>query len=834
MARSNKYTNEARQVLTFAREEARRLRHRLVGTEHLLLGMLKLKDPVIEALFVAMQVRSQSVFQALDFVIGRGNKALLSEPTLNAAARAALLQAEEEAEHTQSELVGVEHMLLAIFSERDSVAIGVLESFGMNIERVRQQLEALMLGGRESLLYSVRYQMLCDTTPTLNQVSRDLTLAALNGLIDPVIGREIELERTMQILTRRTKNNPVLIGPAGVGKTAIAEALALRIVQGQVPDALRNRRVVALDVGLLTIGTKFRGDFEERLKRIMQEILSSSGIIIVIDELHALVQTGVAEGSLDASNLFKPMLARGEFQCVGATTLDKYAKTIETDPALERRFQPVQVAETNAKETLEVLQGLRSRYEDFHRVVISDAALAAAVQMSTRYISNRYQPDKAIDLIDEAASHVCVQRSVAPEYIHQLRNEIVQAQYEREHAIAYHDFAQAAALFRHERQLRQDLIRVEYEWYVRYQQESPTIGLWDIASIVAAWTGVPVMQLAEDQTQSLLHLEEALRQRVVGQDEAVEAVAKAIRRSYTNIRDSKRPIGSFIFVGPTGVGKTELGRSLAKVLFGHEDALLKFDMSEFAESHFISRLIGAAPGYVGYEQGGQLTEAVRRCPYSIVLFDEVEKAHPSICDLLLQILEDGCLTDAHGQKVDFRNTMIILTSNVGTMQSLQDRSMTFAAQSGEQKQQDFLYERMHEMTLRALKDQFRPELLNRVDEVIVFHTLRLEHLHHILNLLIVRTQQRLAEQAITLQVTDAMRLLLVKRGYHPAYGVRPLRRTVQSLLEDMLADAILRGSLKQGDSVVVDVLDNEPALSIFKPGSTSPDGVRHGFGNVVA
>ncbi|HLG61347.1 MAG TPA: ATP-dependent Clp protease ATP-binding subunit [Ktedonosporobacter sp.] len=833
MARSSKYTNEARQVLTFAREEARRLRHRLVGTEHLLLGILRLKDPVVEALFASMQVRSHSVLQALDFVIGRGNKALLSEPSFSATAREVLVRAEEEAARTQSELVGVEHILLAIFSESGSVAIGVLESFGMNITSVRQQLEMLMVGGRESLLYSVRYQLLCDMTPTLNQVSRDLTLAALSGSLDPMIGREMELERTMQILTRRTKNNPVLIGPAGVGKTAIAEALALRIIQGQVPDILLHRRVVALDVGLLTIGTKFRGDFEERLKRIMQEILESPGIIIVIDELHSLVQTGVAEGSLDASNLFKPMLARGEFQCIGATTLDKYRKTIEADPALERRFQPIQVMETNARETLEVLEGLRARYEDFHHVTISDAALVAAVQMSTRYIPNRCQPDKALDLIDEAASRASVLRSVAPEPVHQLRNEIVRAQSEKEHAIVQRDFSQAAALFKRERQLRQDLIREEYEWYTHYQQESPTIGLWDIARVVAAWTGVPVMRLAEDEAQRLLHLEDTLHRRIIGQDEAVQAVARAIRRSYANVRDSKRPIGSFIFVGPTGVGKTELGRSLAEVLFGNEDALLKFDMSEFAESHHVSRLIGTAPGYIGYDQGGQLTEMVRRRPYSVVLFDEVEKAHPNIFDLLLQILEDGCLTDSHGQKVDFRNTMIILTSNVGTMQILSDKKMSFTLRSDEKKQLIESYEHMRELILQALKSQFRPELLNRVDEIIVFHALRLEHLHQIVNLLIKCTQQRLAEQSIALQITEAMRLLLVKRGYHPEYGVRPLRRTVQTLLEDMLADAILSGSLTQGDSVIVDVCDDEPCLSVYKPDHPSPDRVWHSFGNLA-
>ena len=813
MTRSSKYTNEAQQALTFARDEAKRLRHRLVGTEHLLLGILKLKDAVIETLFVAMQVNSQSVFQALDFVVGRGNKALLGEPSMNVAARAVLVQAEEEAGRARSELIGVEHLLLAILSERDGVAVGVLESFGMHGDAIRRHLEVLMDGGRESLLYSVRYQGVCNATPTLNQVSRDLTIAALSGALDPLIGREAELERTMQILTRRTKNNPVLIGPAGVGKTALAEGLALRIVQGQVPDNLLNRRVVALDIGLLTIGTKFRGDFEERLKRIMQEILGAPGIIIVIDELHALIQTGVAEGSLDAANLFKPMLARGEFQCIGATTLDKYRKTIETDPALERRFQSVQVAETNAVETLAILRGLRSRYEDFHRVVISDNALLAAVQMSSRYITNRYQPDKSLDLIDEASSRMRVQRSVAPDRVHHLRDEIVTTQRGKDYAIAQRDFSQAAQLFRYERQLRQDLVHVEYEWYERYQQMCPTINTWDIARIVAAWTGIPVMQLAENEAQRLMNLEQELHQRVIGQDEAVQAVAKAVRRSYANVRDSRRPIGSFIFVGPTGVGKTELGRSLAAVLFGDEDALLKFDMSEFAESHHVSRFIGAAPGYIGYDQGGQLTEAVRRRPYSVVLFDEVEKAHPKVFDILLQILEDGCLTDAHGQRVDFRNTMIILTSNAGTAQCTQS-SMTFTTQHSEPERQAEAHEYMRGQVMQALKRQFRPELLNRIDEIVVFHTLQQEHLRKIVDLMVAQIQQRLAKQSIELQVTESMRLLLVERGYNPEYGVRPLRRTVQSMLEDMLADAILRGMLTSGDTVIVDAIDGKPDMFV--------------------
>jgi ATP-dependent Clp protease ATP-binding subunit ClpC len=798
------YTDEMRQALAGAREEAKRLRQRTINTEHLLLGLLKLRDPFIEALFSSLHVSTQRIVQALDFVLGRGSKAFLSDPTLTAAARTALARAEQEALLDQAAAVDLEHLLLSLLSEHDSVAIGVLESFGVDKDNVAQQLLALRNTSKEALLLTSQYQASYDSTPTLNMVSRDLTIAAMRGTLDPLIGREEVLERTMQILSRRSKNNPVLIGHAGVGKTAIAEGLALRIVQGRVPENLLHCRVVALDTGMLTVGTRFRGDFEERLKRIMEEILANKGIILVIDELHALAGAGVAEGSVDAGNLFKPLLARGEFQCIGATTLSDYRKTIEADPALERRFQPVQVPETTPQETLEILHGLRSHYADFHHVTISDEALQAAVQMSSRYIASRYQPDKAIDLIDEASARVCVSRVVAPERVRVLREEIVLAEKAKDTAIMHRDFAEAGKHRHRELQLRRELRLVEQEWMASQQQERPIVGEQQIAEVVSLWTGIPVTQIAAQEAERLLHLEDELHRRVIGQDEAVQAVARAVRRSRTNLHGSRRPIGSFIFVGPTGVGKTGLARALAETLFGDGGAFIKLDMSEFMESHQATRLIGSPPGYVGYDQAGQLTEAVRRRPYSIVLFDEIEKAHPRVFDLLLQLLDDGCLTDSHGQTVDFKHTIVIITSNAGTA-SLERGTMGFSLpRLSEQERQSQEHERVQAAVLPALKALFKPELLNRVDEIITFHPLQQQHLHQIVDLMLAQTQRRLAAQSITLCVTESARHLLVQRGYDPLYGARPLRRTVQTLLEDPLAEAILQGTYVGGEIIIVD------------------------------
>lgn len=814
MNKQQKYTAEARKVLMLAREEALRLRHRMVGTEHLLLGILKLNDAAIERLFAAFHASSLHIGQAIEFVIGRGAKAYVGDPTLTQASRNVLARAEQEAIAVQAPLIDVEHLLLAILGERDGIPVGVMASFGVHGEDVRKYITRRNSPSHGEVITTENYQARYDATPTLNQVSRDLTAAALLDTLDPMIGREEELERTMQILSRRSKNNPVLLGPAGVGKTAIAEGLAQRIILGQVPDTLRNRRVVALDVAMLTVGTKFRGDYEERLKRIMQEILADKGIIIVIDELHTLMSSGVAEGSIDAANLFKPMLARGEFQCIGATTLNEYRKTVEEDPALERRFQPVQVREPNAAQTLDILRGLRSRYEEFHGVTISDEALHAAIKLSSRYIQGRYQPDKSLDLLDEAASRANVARTVAPDAVRQMRAELDLTVYQKEYAIAKRDFPIAAGLRKRELYLLQMLSTLEYAWQIDQQEQRPVLREQQIAEIVAQWTGIPAIQVAAEEAQRLLTLEDELHKRIIGQHEAVQAVAKALRRSRTNLRDSRRPIGSFLFVGPTGVGKTELARALADTLFSDEKALLKLDMSEFMEPQSVSRLIGSPPGYVGYGEGGQLTESVRRRPYSVVLLDEIEKAHPKVFDLLLQILGDGCLTDAQGQSVDFRNTLVILTSNAGTAHlATRGEPSFFTSRRSREAQRADVHEGMKGVVSSELKQLFKPELLNRIDDIILFHTLEAHHLHQIVELLITQTQHRLEEQGIMLHVSDEARELLVMNGYDVTYGARPLRRAVQRLLDDMLAEAILQGTLHSGDTAIVDVVDGALRVS---------------------
>ncbi len=812
MPRQEKYSSELRQVLANAREEARRLHYRLVNTEHLLLGLLKLNNPVIEDIFVSHHANSERILQAMDFVVGRSNKAILSEPALHPAARTILAYASEEAASAMAELVGSEHLLLAILREQDGIAAGVLNSFSVTLEGVRQTLIDIKGERSENVHASLQNQARYEATPILNTVSRDLTRAALAGELDPMIGREVELERTMQILSRRSKNNPVLLGPAGVGKTVIAEGLALRIVEGRVPESLHAYRVVALEVSLITAGTKFRGDLEERLKMIMQEVTARPGIILFIDEMHTLLSSSGGEGSLDVANLFKPMLARGEFQCIGATTLDEYRRVVESDPALERRFQPVQIVEPDFQETLSILQGLRTRYADFHRVTISNEALVAAVQLSSRYIQQRYQPDKALDVLDEAAARVHVQNAAIPNAILQQRKEIIILQREKERAITCRDFSQAARLLRKERQLQQKLWQAEQERRNAVQRNA-LVDEMDIAAVVALQTGIPMTRIASTEAQQLLNLEHELHQRIIGQDAAIHAVARAVRRSRTDIRDGHRPIGSFLFVGPTGVGKTALAHTLAASLFGDESTLLKLDMSEFMEVHSVARLVGSPPGYVGYDEAGQLTETVRRRPYSIVLFDEIEKAHPKVFDLLLQILEEGCLTDARGQAVDFRHTLIILTSNVGTASTLSsDMGFAFGQKDVEELQAS-MNEHLRMQVMTAVQQLFKPELFNRIDDVVFFHPLDTKHLHEIADLMIVQLQQRLSAQTITLQVSQAARTFLVKAGYDPAYGARPLRRTIQSLLEDMLAEALLRGTVTPGASIVVDVHDDELCIS---------------------
>jgi len=809
--RPGRYTREARQALAYAREEVKQLRQRLIGPEHILLGILKMNDPIIEGICMSIRVSPPRLCSSLQFVMERRNKALLSGPLMNPSARRALARAGQVAVALSAQQIGLEHLFLGILGEREGIATGVLESFGVSVELACQDVITLLSRGhaeRKHVAFPAVYQVHYDATPTLNQFSRDLTAAALAGALDPLIGRETELEHTMQILARRSKNNPMLVGPAGVGKTAIAEGLAQRIVQGRVPASLR-RRVVALDVGLLTVGARYRGDFEERLQRIMQEIIDARGIIVVIDELHVLVDLSVAHGSLDAINLLKPMLARGEFQCIGATTLSDYRRVIEADHALQRCFQPVMVDETTTDETLEILQGLRMHYADFHKVTITDEALVAAVRMSSYYIASRFQPDKAIDLLDEAASRAFVQQNIAPDPVRRLRTEMTAVQKAKDAAIGLGDYVTASKQRASELRLYQELCDVEQNWVASRRKHRPLVNKQQVAEVVAMSTGIPVTQIDNEEAQRLLKLEDELRKRVLGQDEAVHTLARAVRRSRANMRDNRRPIGSFIFVGPTGVGKTTLARALAAALFGDENALLELDMSEFMESHHISRLIGAPPGYIGYDQAGQLTEAVRRRPYSVILCDEVEKAHPQVLNLFLQVLEDGRLTDSHGNVVDFRHTIIIMTSNIGTTHHIPGKIAFTPDRSRKEERQARSHEHLQERIMPALKQLFTPELLDRIDEIVCFHTLEREQLCQVTDLLIEQTQQRLTAQTITLQVTGTARNLIVDHGYDPQYGVRPLHRALQRMLEDLLAESILQGAFTAGDTIVVDAANGE-------------------------
>jgi len=796
-----RFTERAQKVLALAQEEAIRLGHNNIGTEHILLGLVREGDGIAAKALYGLGLGAEKIQNEVETLIGRGQDV---PQTIHYTPRAkkVIELSMDEARKLGHSYVGTEHILLGLIREGEGVAARVLNNLGVSLNKARQQVLQL-LGSNESGGHPGSTSVSANT-PTLDSLARDLTVVAKEGSLDPVIGRSKEIQRVIEVLSRRTKNNPVLIGEPGVGKTAIAEGLAQQIVNNEVPEILRDKRVMTLDMGTVVAGTKYRGEFEDRLKKVMDEIRQAGNIILFIDELHTLIGAGGAEGAIDASNILKPSLARGELQCIGATTLDEYRKYIEKDAALERRFQPIRVDEPTAEESIQILQGLRDRYEAHHRVTITDEAIEAAVKLSDRYISDRFLPDKAIDLIDEAGSKVRLRSYTTPPNLKELELKLEEVRKEKDAAVQSQEFEKAASLRDTEQRLREQLDETKKSWKEQQGKENSEVTVEDIAHVVSSWTGVPVSKLAQTETEKLLNLEEILHSRVIGQEEAVKAVSKAVRRARAGLKDPKRPIGSFIFLGPTGVGKTELARALAEAMFGDEDAMIRIDMSEYMEKHSTSRLVGSPPGYVGYEEGGQLTEKVRRKPYSVVLLDEIEKAHPDVFNILLQVLEDGRLTDSKGRTVDFRNTVLIMTSNVGAEALKRNKYVGFNIQDGEQDYKD-----MKSKVMEELKKAFRPEFLNRIDEIIVFHSLEKKHLQEIVSLLSDQLVKRLNEQEIQLELTSAAKEKISEEGYDPEYGARPLRRAIQKHIEDRLSEELLKGTLLTGQHVIIDVDNGE-------------------------
>jgi ATP-dependent Clp protease ATP-binding subunit ClpC len=807
---NERFTEKALKVIQLAKEEAKQMGSNVVGTEHLLLGLVQQGDGIAAKALVGIGVEPDKIREQIGNLIGIGEP-FEGEVGLTPRVKRVLELANEEARRQGVNYIGTEHLLLGLLMEGEGVAARVLTNMSVSPEKIWKQVIRLLGGEPEDVPMPTNNPVNATgknagptNTPALNEFGRDLTQQAREGKLDPVVGRESEIERVIQVLSRRSKNNPVLVGEPGVGKTAIAEGLAQRIINNKVPEILAGKRVVTLDLSAVVAGSKYRGEFEERLKKVMEEIRVDGNIIVFIDELHTLIGAGAAEGAIDAANILKPALARGELQCIGATTLDEYRKYIEKDPALERRFQPITVGEPTVEQAIEILRGLRDRYEAHHRAKITDEAIDAAVRLSDRYISDRFLPDKAIDLMDEAASRVRLATFTAPPDLKSLEEEIDKLKKEKEAAVLSQDFEKAAQIRDQEHKLRESLAQQRNEWESKRDINKTMVTAEDIAQIVASWTGIPVKKLGQEESEKLLRLEEILHQRVIGQEDAVKAVSRAVRRARAGLKDPKRPIGSFIFLGPTGVGKTELARALAEALFGEEDALVRIDMSEYMEKHAVSRLVGAPPGYIGHDEGGQLTETVRRKPYSVVLLDEIEKAHPEVFNILLQVLEDGRLTDTKGRTVDFRNTVIIMTSNVGAS-FLRKEAMGFAARRSEETE----YKNMRSNVMDELKKTFRPEFLNRVDELVVFHSLQSEALIQVAEILMSQVNKRLKEQGFDLQVEKDALELIAKEGNDPTFGARPLRRAIQRLIEDTLSEKIILGEFKAGDRIKVEAKEDK-------------------------
>lgn len=810
-----KFTNSAQHVLEYSNDIAMELGHNYIGTEHLLYGLAKEENGVASKVLENQNVTPEGVLQEIEELIGREETQNEGPVGFTPRTKRVIENAFIEARKLGSEYIGTEHLLIGIMREADSVAVRIMLDLGVNPQKLYGELVKVLNEdeewGKQEQKAKGGHSGSFNSTPTLNQFGTDLTKQAQEGKLDPVIGRKEEIERVIQILSRRTKNNPCLIGEPGVGKTAVVEGLAEKIVAGEVPELLKNKRVVTIDISSMVAGAKYRGDFEERIKKCLNEVKKAGDVILFIDEIHTIVGAGSAEGAVDAANILKPLLARGEIQLIGATTLNEYRKYIEKDAALERRFSPVTVAEPTSEDTVQILKGLRDKYEAHHNVKITDEAIKAAVNLSVRYINDRFLPDKAIDLIDEAASRIHLRSYNEPENLKKLEEKIQKIGQEKEDAIKVQKFETAATLRDEQRELKEKLEKEKAKWNQKKTKAVATLTEEDIAEVISSWTGIPVSKITQDENKKLRNLEEMLHKRVIGQKEAVEAVSKAIRRGRVGLKDPKRPIGSFLFLGPTGVGKTELSKALAEALFGNEDAMIRIDMSEYMEPHSVSKLIGSPPGYVGFDEGGQLTEKIRRKPYAVILFDEIEKAHPDVMNMLLQILEDGRLTDAQGRTVSFKNTVIIMTSNVGA-KLITDKSTLGFKRADESKEED--YENIKKEVMGELKKQFRPEFLNRIDEIIVFHRLTDEEIHEIIDIMLKEVSKRLQEQNITLKMDKSVKDLIAKKGVDKAFGARPLRRAIQNLVEDKIAEEILDGNIKPGDTAKVTAKEDQVQIKV--------------------